>query len=223
MALHSRKQLAVICGLDYDKSSDRGKIGMAITRGKIILSGDFIDDTISENARFIAVYQAKNENAEAIKEQVESNEDSVSKSPAYKQPEKKQPVPNVSAPKKGGDLFALDKLLKEQELEKKAAETRLLNLKESKIRGESMPTVLTQNLFMIHNQSVLTIQKDIIEDLFIEVAKEARLTGDQLARLRGKMTNTLNEGMVKAIAVTGKNIKSFMEEFSIKREVGEHD
>jgi len=59
--------------------------------------------------------------------------------------------------------------------------------------------------------------------LLIIFAKEARLTGDQVAKLRGKMVSVLNEGVEKAIAMTKQNLKVIVNEFSIKKEVGEHD
>jgi UTP:GlnB (protein PII) uridylyltransferase len=96
-------------------------------------------------------------------------------------------------------------------------------LKEEKIRGEVIPITLTKGIVTNLSQSILTSQKDFIDYLLIRIGKEAKLSGEQMAKLRGEMIKALNETVDKAIKASQRNIKSLMYEFSVKKEVGEHD
>jgi hypothetical protein len=208
LAFHTRKQFAELCGIDHSTSSGRGTIGMAIKRGKIVLSGELIDDQFPENAEYLR--------------KVLDNVSSTAKAPVIDTPERNQPkVPTVAAPK-GESGYVLERQLKQQELEKKEVETRLLNLKEQKMLGEQMPTELVKKLIFEYNQSSITSQKDGYEDLLIIISKEANLNEIQLANLRRKMVDVVNTTVNKAIDMTKRNLKIILSEFSESKRVGEH-
>ena len=204
MALYTKAQLVELCGLKRETS--RSYIRNNVERGKLIFSGDYIDDTLPVNAEFIRRrIQAKNG------EPIEARTSTSNKVLKYEEPK-------IDLSRQD-----LDKQLKQQELLKKEAETRLLNLREEKIRGEIVPIELIKNLMVTHTKSIVTAQKDGIEDLLININKEARLTGAQLAKLRGKMVEILNIAVDKAISSTKKDLDVIIGQISTKREVGEHD
>lgn len=223
MALHTRNQFTEVCGLNPRLGGDRGIIGKAIERGNIVLTAEgFIDDQEFKNVKFLEKYQLKAASRPPV-ETVEPNTDTSPLSDT-KQPESKQPrKQSAYTPKIDGEAFKLDRELKVQELEKKAAETRLLHLKEQKQRGEVMPVDLVKQLFTTHSQSIITSQKDGIEQLLINITQEFRLSSEQLANLRGKMVVVLNNAVDKAGATTKRTMKTLVDDFTIKREVGEHD
>lgn len=221
VAFHTRKQFAELCGIDHSTSSGRGTIGMAIKRGKIVLSGELIDDQFPENAEYLRKASAKS-STENVVETVLDNVSSTAKAPIIDTPERKQPkAPTVTAPK-GESGYVLERQLKQQDLEKKQVETRLLNLREQKMLGEQMPTELVKKLIFEYNQSSITSQKDGYEDLLIIISKECNLNEIQLANLRRKMVDVVNTTVNKAIDMTKRNLKIILSEFSESKGVGEH-
>lgn len=119
--------------------------------------------------------------------------------------------------------YQVDRAIKRQELLKKQAETRLLNLREEKIRGETIPIELAKQIIGILSKSIITAQKESIEAILINISKETRLSGEQTALLRGKMIKNLNDGVDRSLVVAEKSIQVLVSEYSLKREVGEHD
>lgn len=222
MGLHTRKQLSELLKLDWGNKSNRDKIGMWVKRGSIVEKDGLIDDTDPQNIYWIKKQSEKVPTASSKPEPQKETQ-----GPKVEQP----PLPEntkIKKQKKGTDQEAevkwgLDIEKKELEIEKLRVDTRLQELKEEKIRGEVIPITLTKAIVTNLSQSILTSQKDFIDYLLIRIGKEAKLSGEQLAKLRGEMIKALNETVDKAIKTSQRNIKSLMYEFSIKKEVGEHD
>lgn len=209
MALYSRKEFIELCGYEWSDSS-RAKVAMWIKREKIVEENGKIDDSNPQNRDWI------------LKQRDSSNSKVISvEAPIATMPVNIVPV---NKPSKSDNPFEpVEKKLKAAQLEKIRVDTRIAELKEEKIRGEVVPIDLIKSLFRSHTQSIVTAQKDGIEELLINFSAEARLSGEQLARLRGKMIHILNSAVDKAIIVTQKNMQALVNEFSIKKEVGEHD
>lgn len=204
MALYSRKEFLELCGHEYDNSA-RSKISMWIKRGSIIETNGKIDDSIPKNRDWVI----KQKDSRAAKD-----------SPDTQDPEIET---NGQLPLEGMLAGSIDRRLKLHQIEKLKVDTRIQELKEEKIRGEVVPVDIIKNLFRTHTQSIITSQKDSIEEMLINIAAETRLSGEGLARLRGKMVLSLNTSVDKAIIATEKNMQSMVDEFSIKKEVGEHE
>lgn len=219
MALHSRSDFAKICGLSA------GNLSNYIKRGKVILSGEYVDDKIEQNSSFLEKRLAAiNQNSEAGGDKSTPNtKDTVSDKPKVERPY--IPTPNIEEPDLPNDdslsFTALSKREKKVNIQKKEEEIKLLRLKEEKIRGHVVPIDIIKNLFRLHTQSIVTAQKDGIEDLIINFSGESRISSEQIARLRGKMVEILNNAVDKAVLSTKKNISSIMSEFIEKKEVGE--
>lgn len=230
MPLYTRAQFADLCKLNPDTS--RPYLSTNIKRGKIILTSDgYIDDSDQVNQDFLkrCLDKAPASSEPIVKKNIEIVENTKIQAPAKiestesstnEQPQKDKKRTSSS---EGGSKYELDIEKKELEIEKLRVDTRLQELKEEKIRGEVIPIALVKQLFSTHSQSIVTSQKDGIEFLLINIAKESVFTGDQLARLRGKMVEILNEATDKAVAATKRNMKSLIDEFSIKKEVGERE
>jgi hypothetical protein len=223
MGRHTRGEFAQLCGLSS------GNLSNYIKRGKVIVDGEYIDDNVFENREFLSKRQGFKE-----------------KNPGTSKPQKPKKVKSTTHDAEdSGDIFqdldnfspddsddsedilsgseSLNNKRMKVDIKKKTEEAEILKLKKERIKGEIVPVDLMKNLFSMHTQSIVTAQKDGIEELLISLSVEARLSGEQLARLRRKMVDILNNSVDKAIIITQKNMQAVVGEFSIKREVGEHD
>jgi hypothetical protein len=214
MALHSKKDFAALCGM----STKALAVYINPKRGKVIMSGDYIDDSHPVNKDFL-----------------EKRKGSVE--PPAPKLHMLRPDPGADIPNTGEDEdddagigedgepdsgYQLNKKLLKKKIEKLDVDTRLQELKEEKMRGELIPVDLVKNLFRAHTQSIVTSMKDGIDELLINFSVEARLRGDQVAGLRGKIVGILNNGVDKSVIVTQKNMRSIVNQVKVKRDVGEH-
>jgi hypothetical protein len=222
MGRHTRAEFATICGLSS------GNLSNYIKRGKVVVDGEFIDDTAYPNSDFLQKRLEILQQRKEEKKQAESDRKLRMLRPdAEIDSEKEFSIDDDD--EKGdfesiqGSSAALNKKKLKVDIAKKIKETKILELREQKIKGEIVPIADVSNIFQMHTQSIVTAQKDALEELLIELSVDARLTGDQLARLRGKMVDILNRAVDKAIIITTKNMKVIAENFAMSREVGEHD
>lgn len=216
--IYSKSEFAKLCGMRTSNLTNYVK------RGKVVLNGnDEVDDGLEINRDFLSRHQSKQE---------------------IKQPDPPQetrlrmirPDPGAEDLPETDDLedeeqdevdekasgYALSKKKLLVDIEEKKRKIALLKLREEKIRGEVVPVDIITNVFRAHTQSIVTAQKDGIEELLINLSVEARLKGEQLARLRGKMVDILNKAVDKAAYTSQKNLKTILGQLSMKREVGEH-
>lgn len=211
MARYTQAEFARECGVSS------AKISMYKKRKKIFVGEDgYFHDTLQVNAAFLNDHRNKQS---AKTESATTPLSSPIEEPKIKSKNYKQD--NVTV--EGKIQLSLDQQKKTLEIEKLKVDTRLQELKEEKIRGEVVPISLAQPVFQSFHQAVITSQKESIEVLLIEISMEYRLTGEQLARLRGKLLTILNEGSDKAVTMAQRNLTMLVEEFSIKKEVGEHE
>jgi hypothetical protein len=214
MALHTRKDWGLMCGLSA------GNLSNYIKRGKVILTGELIDDSKPENIDFLQKFSGRkqeksNESEQKPREISEDNKNSTKKEIIQRQ------KPTNEAEVEGG--YSLDRKLKAQELKKKEAETRLLNLKEEKIRGEHIPTELVRSIVILQSQSFVTAFKNGLEDFITIVAKAKGMNVNEVAEARGELIRVINLTANKAVEQAKKGIDNIVGEYAVKREVGEHD
>ncbi len=206
MALHSKADFAKLCGMTASNLHNyihRDK--------KVIMSGDYIDDSHPINKLFLEKRKAKvfDEKPKPINVSVPNNT---------------QPVPKVEKPEPGtDDYIKLDRKLKAQQLEKIEVETRLLELKEAKMNGELIPTELVQAVYMQQNQSFITSFNNSIDDFLTLFSKKKGLSHDETVAYRSEIIKIINEASKASIEITKTNIQNIIDEFTIKKEVGEHE
>jgi hypothetical protein len=216
MAKYSRKEFVEkLCGVEYSDSW-KAKVSMWVKRGNIDVGNDGLIDDSNHKNRDWAIKQYEANVGEAEDDGTEDVEESKPKS----RPNHKPTTDSGGGDNEAGYVLVKKKTLRQ--IEKLESDIRIANLKEEKIRGEVVPIDLIKNVFTAHSQSIITANKDGIEELIINFSKEVSLTGVQIARLRGKMIDILNNASDKAVEASKKNLKNLVEEFSIKKEVGEH-
>lgn len=215
MALYTKSDFAKHCGLTT------GNLTNYIKRNKVLMSGDYIDDQEPINKEFLEKRKAKAE----LKYEPPAPPKlrMIRPDPGTPDlPEAEEDDDDTPPPAEEDNAATLYKQKLKADIDKKHREIALLKLREEKIRGEVVPVDIITNVFRAHTQSIVTAQKDGIEELLINLSVEARLKGEQLARLRGKMVDILNKAVDKAAYTSQKNLKTILEQLSVKKEVGEH-
>jgi hypothetical protein len=217
MAKYTRKEFAEkLCGMDYSDKDTRVKVSQWVKRGNIIEESDgLIDDSIEKNREWaIKQYERTSSKESEANGTIRLRPDTSADEPIDVYTDKQKPEQT------GG--VGLERIKLKKQIEKLDVENRILNLREDKIRGEVIPIDLVKTVFTAHAQSIITANKEGIEEMIINFSKEATLSSVQVARLRGKMIETLNRASDKATDMSKRQLKSLIEEFSIKKEVGEH-
>lgn len=240
MALHTRAQFAELCGLK--EGTARAYISTNIKRGKILPSGDYIDDTIPENAEFIKKQKLKNlfKDETPITKEPEPETPPKKKQYHYVKPDKDLPEPpNVQDPvdddlddetelpdsgELGEDFRSMSKLNKKKlvvEIQKKQREIALLRLREEKLNAIVIPTELVKVMFSQHTRSISTGFKNSLDNILTLIAKQAGLNINQIAELRGKLVGEINTAVDKSVIESKKNLNNIIKEFVERKEVGE--
>jgi hypothetical protein len=226
MALHRRKKFAELCGVSQPYLNNY------IKRGKVILSGDYVDDEIPQNIDFYKSRKPKNESGSLlegniIEKLIKQAEQELSliepKKEGGNQHTKK--IPEVKQPenKESGGLYNIDVKLKLQQLSKLEVDTRIQELKEKKLIGDVIPTDLVKVVFVQHSQSILTEFKNSVDDIITILAKSKGMNVNEIAEIRGSLVKVVNVAVDKAIGATKNNLQNIIDEFSIKKEVGERE
>jgi hypothetical protein len=211
MAIYEKIEFLKLCGLDTSVKSNKDKFSVWISRGKIVLNKDgLVDDTIPQNRDWILRQQEVAGSNQKQHENIEVD-----------QPKKVSRTSNIDAPEDG--TYNLDKKYKVKQIEKLNVDIRLGELKEEKLRGEVIPVDLVRNIFTTHSQSILTTFKDAVEAILIGVSKKCNMSDENLSQSRMLMIGALNGAVEKSVSITKGKLKAIVDEYSIKREAGEHE
>jgi hypothetical protein len=217
MALFTKKDFAALCGIKTNQLS------VSISRGNVILSGELIDENDAKNANFLQRHREKVLKAPAVTEPSPTKEN---KKPANVALESDVPpiTTGKTKPKKTGlSQYEIDLQIKRADLEKKEVDTRIALLKEEKMLGASIPTDLVKSVIGNLSKSMVSWFKDGADHFIIEISKRKSLTNEESAQLKGVLVEIINTSSSKAIAECRKNLKSIINDYSTKKEVGEHE
>ena len=207
MAFHTQKDFAELIG------KTRGWLNVYIRdRGKVILSGDFIDDKHPTNAAFLKKWVAK------------KNE--VKKKPAPK----KTPGPNITKPKsvetklKAPNISEpvevpidspeddLDRQKKVAEIRFKLSQIEKNDLQSAKLRGDSIPTALVSGVVSTLGRSFQSSYKNGAEALLLEIAHKAKLSAKLEAEFKGQLIKLINKAHADAIKQAKTTIETIVSE-----------
>ena len=210
MALHSKKDFAETVGLKTNA------LAVYIKRKKIILSGDYIDDSLATNRDFIekrARVLLKNE----VKGRPATREPQA---PNVKPPQTpKPPVPNVEeAEEEGGSLFQKIERLKAAKLRE---EIELLKIKKHKLNAELIPTELVKPLFMQFSKSLTTAYQNELDSMLMEIAHKTKLSNKDRAYFKKRVIEVINQSNKEGVEDTKKNIKHIADQYAEVRGRGE--
>ncbi len=218
MALYTKKDFAGLCGVKTNY------LAVLIKRGNIVLTGELIDESIDLNFSFL-----KKKREEVLsKDKDPAAPIEIKKAPQIKLPEvtDAEKWESVTFGKKSaGNLgtYELDKQLKFADLEKKEVDTRIALLKEEKLLGSSIPTDMVKSVFANLSKSFVSAFKDGADGFIIEISKQKNLTAVETAKIKGALIDIINQSSLKAVSESRKNLQSIINEYSNKKEVGEHE
>jgi len=212
MPLFTKKQFATMCDMPTNRLS------IYIGRNKVQLTDDLIDSDLEINKYFLEKHAVN-----SVPQQ-----QNPEKKPQAKSTKKDSQSNNSDAsgtintdPSQKSSLFALDQRLKVLEAKKREKEIELLNIKEQKLRGEAIPTDLVKIIFGQHFKSIGTTFKNATETIITNIGKKKALNVNEIAELRSVLNGILNDAISESIQESKKNIKNIVEEYSVKRGVGE--
>jgi hypothetical protein len=233
MAFYLRSQFAELCGLS------KAEVSMNIKRGKIILSGDYVDDSIRSNAEFIEKWQIKRglkivsakepEPVAVLKPTSEPIPEAVpaplpNRIPKI-EPPKPRPAPkspNIQPPNEF--MYAgnqLDAQIKSVELERKLEDLEIAKLKRQKMAGESMPTDLVKNTISVYSRSVSRSFNNAADNLLVEFQTMADISREQVSVMRGKLNAIVNKAINDAYENAIDMVDNIVDEYSETRGKGE--
>lgn len=239
MPFYSKTEFSKLCG--FQKSNE---LSVYISRGKVVMSGDFVDTNIPENISFLerrrAILAAKGQ--EIPLEKIEqpspvaapivlrkvSQKKVVEGPKGIEKPAKKEAPkpPAISAPTLPEGFTATTQMAMQKDqldIEKKVVEIKLKKLEHQKKLGELVPTDLVRSLFVQHSKSIMSAFHDEADNFLMEISKEAGLTREQLAKMRGRLVLKINQGVENALKESKKALQAIVEEYKSLRGVGEHD
>lgn len=206
MAKYKQSEFAKLCGINKSSLPAYKK------RKQIVVVDGLVDDADPVNAMFLAKCLEK------LKLKPSSSDPDNSE-PNHASPEKKK-----LKGEKGKETFAeLMVRNKELENEKKVEEIEKLRKQNAKMDGESIPTDIAKSIFSIYGKNITISFQNVAENWLVNLSKLKGLSSSEYAEFRSILINGINEGVEKAQKESKKSIAQVIKEYSLKREVGEHD
>lgn len=212
MALLTKSEFSELCGRKSNWLSTY------IGRGEVVATGNLINDTLDLNKHFLSKHR-KTPEIEQVKETVakpvtEKRNDSIKQGDLFeKQTGSEAVVPfSVSETK----LKFLDTQKREEEIAK-------LKLDNQKKRGEVIPSELIKPVFLRHNQSITTEFKNATDEILRSFSKRKSLSVNEEAELKGELIEIINSSMIKATNLTVSSIDNIINEYALKKGIGERN
>lgn len=219
MALHTKKEFAAMCGLTTGNLSNYAMRKPA----KVIYSGDYVDDSIEPNKSFLAKRIAVKGTVEKIEKKQEGIEQKPIKIPNIQLATIQKPdEPNVK-PAKTGSKGTLYEVKTEAEIEKIKVDTRLKVLQEQFKKGQNMPTDAAKVMIAQLGKAYISKFNSAADNLLMEIAKTKDMTRTEMALMRNRLAEIVNEASVSSVEEAKKYMRAVLKEISVQRGVGEHD
>jgi hypothetical protein len=216
MALHTKKDFALICGIKLAALSTYAK------RDKVICSGDYIDDAIEKNAAFMEKWRAIKQPdvpAPALNGKPRDERRVVAK-PIDNTPPPKPP--NIKPPSEF--TFAgnqIDAEIKRVELDRKLEDLEIAKLKRQKMAGESMPTDLVKNTISVYSRSVSRSFNNAADNLLVEFQTMSDISREQVSSMRTKLNAIVNKAINDAYENAIDMVDNIVDEYSETRGKGD--
>lgn len=233
MPLYTRAEIKNMCGIDG------ATLSVYTKRKKIIMSGEFIDDTIAQNYTQIERWKATKPKREAkaaigknIPEKKENGKNAKknkdeSMGPLFEQPDlsdlKKELPPDPNSPeeiRKRNNLAARLKL--EDDTKQLTYDSKLLSKKKTEIelehtKGKLIPTKLVSAVIVALGTGFQNSYKNESSQLLIEIAQRTKMSEEDMAFFKGKLIDIINQSHINAISEAKGSLKSLLEQNQLKK------
>lgn len=208
MALYTQSQFAEMVG------KTRGFISVYVSRGKLVLNGDFIDDQHPINQLWLQ------KNANKVKAAPSATKEPLPE--VSTRPTRPAPDQRIGKTKGSNDSYlALERERSAKELEKLELSNRLAQIKVEKAQGLLIPTELVKVMFLQHSKSITTAFQDALEDILVVLLTTHALSESDIANLRKMGVDRINLAINQAVDQSKKEVKHIAQEYSEVRSVGE--
>ena len=228
MAYHKRKDFGAMCNIRS------GDLSNYIKRGKVILSGELIDDSLYENAEFMrkraGVFPSTEKVIVKTTKSVKPVNNTKVESFNIVEPERKKEVsPRFEEPRIPAqsyydsldDKARLEAEKKALEVEKLKKENRILKSKAEKLEGELIPTDLVKSLIRELSEAMKIAYMESIETYTVIVSAQKKLTNDEVSGIKKHFTGLINDTISKQVVVAKKMLSNIVNEYSMSRGRGE--
>lgn len=219
MAVYTKKEFAELC------KQQTNYLSVQISRGKVKLNdAGKIDTEDLHNKAYLekifgrmdfvpkaAVPKPAKKAPELQGEDFEGDdEEDMSMNELLNDPNRK----NLAYP----ELERIYKYLQGRKIEK---EMEVKQIEIEKKKGVVVPSELIKPVFLQHNQFIVTEFKNATDEIIRMIAKKKNLSVNEVAEIRGALTDTINESINKATISSQKNVTNLINDFSDKRGVGQ--
>jgi len=204
MSLHTKAEFARLTG------KSKAHVSMGIKRKQIILSGDYIDDTIHKNKTVMNrwIHQSSKAKVGKIAPPVE---------------EKPKAPKGIKPPSQMFSDGGLDDIKKQAEIDLKIAQIERTNLQNQKLRGDSIPTDMVKSTVSILGHSFQSSYKNGAEALIIDFCHRMKAPAKIEAEMKGKLIKLINKSHSNAIIEAKKSIESIIEKSAVVKNSDEDE
>lgn len=223
MALHTKKDFAELCGMPSSR------LAIYVQRGKVVYSGDYVDDALEVNRAFLDKMVAKQGLMEPTKSPAKSKPGPRKKDvkPSVKAPAK----PNTTSENKGSppsnldqaSLLELDKEKKALDIRKTAEQIEILKVKKEQLHGELIPTELVKALITTQSESQKIAFNEATENLIVIMSQKKEFSSAEVADIRSQLVLIINRAIDNSINESKKRLVNIVKEYSEKKGVGERN
>lgn len=204
MAFLKKSEYAKLCGLTTSN------ITTYVKRGKVIMSGDLIDDADPNNKSFLEYRNSINaEKAPPVtlaRAGVTESTDNITTTP----PEKKKP--NTRSTSETVEQQSLFKVQKRAATDKLHIETKLKTLEYNRKLAKLIPTELMSSIIQELGKSFISTYRDGADQFLTQISHKKKLKVKEQAELKGELIDIINDAHSKAIELAKQSMRSVVDE-----------
>lgn len=219
MAFHTKKDFAKMCGIPPKN------LATYIGRGKVITSGEYINDQLQENIDFLNLRMSVNESKKIEQAEVAPTKivesilvpevpvKKIEPAPNIVHPKRKNPAPLIKAPDTGdGTVYSANLKKAQVSLSKVEIETKIKELEYAKLLGKNIPTEHVKVVITQLGKSFATNYKDGADSFLTEIGHRAKITPNKMAELKSLLVEIINRSHEKAIETAKAAVKNIIDE-----------
>lgn len=121
------------------------------------------------------------------------------------------------------DFKDSERLLKFLDTAKRKKEIQKLDIEIAKKNGEVVPSEVILPVFIRHNKSLMTAFKNACDAMLTEYSKVKDMNPEEIAHIRSAVIGETNKAMTKATELTESDVKGIVDDYSVRKGVGERN
>lgn len=186
------KMIGVVAAY-VDTYVKRGRVVVLVDNPKMV---DITDPTNADFARWVRENKKAKSTIPVEKKSIEIPKVQI---------ERKISEPLTSEAEKTVNKIMIRK--NEADLEKKLVDIEEKKLKNSKLRGETIPTKMVKDLIAQLSKSMISAYKDSAQQLLVEFSHRKKLSASEESEMNGELIKIINSSHDKAISEAKKQLE----------------